>query len=108
MTACCSVRVTLGLTTLQSLATALIQRFKILPGIDAFATVFPNPVSNHLNIAGISDGSTLLIFDQTGKKIFETKAAGMKTLDVNNFSPGMYLLEIKDGNSQLRKKFIKL
>lgn len=68
--------------------------------------IYPNPVSNHLNIenVGIIEGITIL--DLTGK-VLMNKTINTKRIDVSNLSIGIYFLKIKTKNSELVKKFVK-
>ncbi len=70
--------------------------------------IFPNPTSGQLNISGLDNDAAIRIFDITGNKIYESKSRGHQTLDVKNFPPGIYLLEINSGKSAAWKKFIRM
>jgi hypothetical protein len=82
-----------------------------IPAEESFLNAFvlyPNPVTDQLNLSGVEEKSTVVISDLLGKEIFKSEGSGIRTINVKNYPPGMYLMEMKDGVTQLRKKFIKL
>ncbi|MEZ4795899.1 MAG: T9SS type A sorting domain-containing protein [Flavobacteriaceae bacterium] len=73
--------------------------------------VFPNPVSkgDRLNITFENAISTKIkLFNLTGKLVFEDSLnnTDSKTLDVNAFANGIYLLQITNGNVSVTKKVV--
>jgi subtilisin family serine protease len=73
-------------------------------------TVFPNPVTNQLNIqAGSGDFSLLnvQIYNVLGKKVFEKKALQSKIINVTALKKGIYILKIENGNQQKIIKLVK-
>lgn len=71
--------------------------------------IYPNPVSDVLNIDYSSTISKFIIFDLVGRKIGEFSNSGnLNSIDVSNLSTGTYLLKIQtEDNSQSTIKFIK-
>jgi len=66
--------------------------------------VFPNPASNQITISGVNQTEFVEIYNITGQKTLETKVnTNNNTINVSNFSNGMYFLKIKDTTF----KFIK-
>ncbi len=75
--------------------------------INSKTTIYPNPVSNTLNIS--SENSVLdsvTIYSLTGKKVFE-ESKGINSIDVSNLSKGMYYMEIYSASGKTVKKFVK-
>ncbi|MEO8148734.1 MAG: T9SS type A sorting domain-containing protein [Bacteroidia bacterium] len=88
--------------------------------------LFPNPVSNVLNIqrsplplkparAGTdggtaAQGSIIKIYDVTGRIVYKTNFGFQKSdlqLDVSKLTVGVYVVEITDGERALRGRFLK-
>jgi hypothetical protein len=69
--------------------------------------VFPNPTENTLNISGIhleNGKAQLRLTDIYGKLIFEKTITSITTtLETNNFSSGIYLIQ----SGELRAAFVK-
>lgn len=66
---------------------------------------FPNPVKSVLNLSNEADA--LVIFDTTGKKVFE-QLGGNLVIDLEHLQPGIYLLQIFDNNNNNIIKYKKL
>jgi hypothetical protein len=62
--------------------------------------VFPNPASDVLNVELVEDIIDLTIFDLNGKSVLrlENLRAGIHTINITNFLPGMYVLKIINVN----------
>ena len=70
------------------------------------ATLYPNPVSNQLNISTSSDIQKIVIYDISGKQV-KILEGNVNSIDVSNFQSGFYIIGITiDGNTTVRK-FIK-
>ena len=68
--------------------------------------IYPNPVSNQLNISTSSDIQKIVIYDISGKQV-KILEGNVNSIDVSNFKSGFYIIEITiDGNTTVRK-FIK-
>jgi hypothetical protein len=67
--------------------------------------IYPNPVSNVLNIRTEKEIREIEIFSVTGKSIIKSKKI---SIDLSNFNPGIFLLRItcSDGNI-INSKFLK-
>jgi len=81
------------------------------PTFDSNAiSLAPNPTSNLVTITNSSAEkiSTVAIYDLTGKKIFTlNNAPDSISIDVSNFSKGIYLIELSsESNSKITKKLI--
>lgn len=73
-------------------------------------TIFPNPVSNSLQLSvGSWQGKTLEIFDVRGNKTRQrTTINEQLTIDVSSFQSGIYFLKISSEGKSVVKKFVKL
>jgi hypothetical protein len=66
--------------------------------------IYPNPASNLLHLNGLTQIETVSIFNVTGQKILDTKVSSTNsTIDVSQFSNGLYFLMMRDTTI----KFIK-
>ena len=84
------------------------------PTQNELVTIFPNPVTDQLNVKFFSfDWKTLrlAIYDVWGNQHFKAdwspRLNKEMQVDVSGLSAGMYLLEITDGNRRLMRKIIK-
>jgi hypothetical protein len=81
--------------------------------IDSFnldtISIYPNPASNKIqlsNIIGIS--AKIRIFNVLGKQVFYQKNIQKKSIDVSNFTKGIYLVKIYvEGKSKTQKLVIQ-
>jgi len=76
-----------------------------------FVDIFPNPVSNTLNIqfkTSLSENAVIKVFTSEGKMLFSEKATNKKvTLHMTKLPPGMYVVEVINGSSRLVEKVTK-
>ncbi|MEO8085221.1 MAG: SBBP repeat-containing protein [Bacteroidota bacterium] len=70
--------------------------------------IFPNPAQDKLNITGLGEKSSVRIFDITGCKVYENESEGNQIVDVKDFHPGIYILEINSCGTVAWKKFIRI
>jgi hypothetical protein len=73
------------------------------------ATFFPNPASDYITI-GVSSAvyHTVELFDITGKKVFSAEVNGQGiTVDLRNYSKGIYFATCRGNNFVSTGKFIK-
>ena len=63
--------------------------------------VFPNPVSNTLNIMGVNESASLAVYNLSGKCIIKDKG---NTIDVSSLSQGTYILQINEQYVKFIKK----
>ncbi len=69
--------------------------------------IYPNPCADWLNIVSqkqIADFE-IKIFSLQGELIFKNK--NVKTVNINNFAVGIYIIEINDGKNVYVSKFVK-
>ena len=72
--------------------------------------IYPNPVQDRIFIKGINNKISVKVFDQTGRLIDEynmIKNEG-NSIDVSNYSPGIYYLIFKTKKNIATHKFIKI
>ncbi len=73
--------------------------------------LYPNPAKSHLNISlNNYNGENIecSVYDISGRLTFRQKRCSSNIkIDVNNFSPGIYIVEIKNKNKAFQKKFSK-
>ena len=69
--------------------------------------VYPNPVSNELQITGLIANSDIVILDMSGKIVYSQKYSG-KTIDVSTLTNGIYFLQITNISGRANYKFIKV
>lgn len=70
--------------------------------------LFPNPVQNELNIAGITEPSTYEVVDLNSRLILNGNLSTASTkIDVTNLSNGNYLFVIKNSKGILHYNFVK-
>lgn len=68
-------------------------------------TLYPNPATDVLSVAG-STASSYTVTDVAGRKMLSGELNGANaSISISTLSPGMYLLQLADGNMPLR--FVK-
>ncbi|WP_169720014.1 FG-GAP-like repeat-containing protein [Dyadobacter alkalitolerans] len=68
-------------------------------------SLFPNPVSNTLNIDSEVPNTEIVIFDVSGKQILSQKnEKGIKSVDVSRLIPGGYLIKLGNKSFHMIKK----
>ena len=63
--------------------------------------IFPNPVSNTLNIMGVDESASLAVYNLSGKCVIKDKG---NTIDVSSLSQGTYILQINEQYVKFIKK----
>ncbi|WP_299368546.1 FG-GAP-like repeat-containing protein [Winogradskyella sp.] len=70
--------------------------------------IFPNPVTNVLNIYGETDISKIEIYNALGNRVLSIKGNnGIKPLDLSSLNSGLYIIKIFSFDSSITSKFIK-
>jgi hypothetical protein len=69
-------------------------------------SIYPNPVSEILNISGISSETDFEIYNATGQKVSLGKTKDYQ-VDVHQLLKGVYFIQINDKGKTSRLKFIK-
>lgn len=70
--------------------------------------LFPNPVSESLIIEGISVEAEMRIQSSNGIILFQSTIHPGEKIDLKDIQPGVYIIEINQGNSIIRKTLIKV
>ena len=78
-------------------------------GDDDQVLIFPNPADKEFTIrsSAFAAGSDIKIYDLLGRKIYAATSSEGAKINVENFIPGIYILEISDAEKNLRSKFIR-
>ncbi len=63
--------------------------------------VFPNPSTGNISISPEQQSSYIIdVFDITGRPVFHSTIFGQRTIDLTNQSPGIYVLRLRDAQTQ--------
>jgi xylan 1,4-beta-xylosidase len=77
-----------------------------LPGIERSLNIYPNPVTDRLNLSLNSDLFTVTVYDYTGRPVAAYK--NQKQIPVSNWAPGLYLIQVILPEGKIyNNKFIK-
>ena len=68
--------------------------------------VYPNPASTTICIDGIANGSSIAVYDITGRKVMERPFANELSIDI--LPNGLYLLNITTAEGNLISKKIMI
>ncbi|TXF74985.1 GEVED domain-containing protein [Chryseobacterium sp.] len=68
--------------------------------------IYPNPVSDILNISKVSEGALYTIYNAAGQLISKGKIYGRK-INVSKLERGVYVIDIDNNGETAQKKFIK-
>ena len=76
------------------------------PPVFADFSIYPNPVASQLQIrlAGVT-GTSYKVFNVSGQVVL--KGVFTETIDVNALASGMYMLQVKAGDTSFMERFIK-
>lgn len=70
--------------------------------------VYPNPAQTELNISTVENGTVVEIYNNVGQVVLSTVATGaMTTVNVSEFTNGMYTVKTLNGSAVSVAKFIK-
>ena len=72
--------------------------------------LYPNPVTNELNIKGVSEKAHIVVVNLSGtvmKSEVLNQSYDSSRIDVSSLSPGLYLIKIEDKGSSKEFKFVK-
>lgn len=70
-------------------------------------SLYPNPSSSYITITNDLIDSYVEIYSLSGKKLFETSFEKETTINLNNFSSGIYIIYLTDNNNRNYVKFVK-
>ena len=68
---------------------------------------FPNPVTNILNFKNLEPNSMISIFDLNGKILISKEIDNSESINVSNFSKGIYIVKVQIKDEVITQKFIK-
>ena len=75
---------------------------------DNSITLYPNPTNKEVNISSENIINSIEVFNSLGQKINQTNVKqNEKTLDINSFSKGVYIIGVNTDKGYIRKKLIK-
>ena len=84
---------------------------KELNSLDIGIHIYPNPVTNLLNIdlgVGTNENLFVRLFDNYGKEILKKQCpprAGLVQLNLHSYPQGIYLLQVSNSNRTLSSKY---
>jgi hypothetical protein len=72
--------------------------------------IYPNPINNEFQMTNTStEAMKLSIFNLNGQLIYTNELTGNNSMKINseNWSKGVYLIKIQQGQNQFYQKIIK-
>ena len=69
--------------------------------------VYPNPADNAVYVTGLSHGATAVIFDNNGKIVKEIDVLPDGEIDISDLASGIYYINIRYDNLNIRKRLMK-
>jgi Secretion system C-terminal sorting domain len=78
--------------------------------VDSNLKVYPNPTPGDVQVEqnNVQQGSTLELYDSSGKRLMQQTMQNHQTLSTSNFPSGSYLLIIKSGDKNALWKIQKI
>jgi hypothetical protein len=71
--------------------------------------IYPNPAMDNLTVQGLTRGSSISVFDASGRVVFETISyTETLVLDISNWSEGVYTIRITDRKRPVHARFVKM
>jgi len=77
---------------------------------DAAISIYPNPANNHITISGMQAKGEILILNIAGQILIKEEvktSATQQTIDIENLSSGMYIIQYKTTDKMQTMKFCK-
>lgn len=68
--------------------------------------IFPNPTSGIINISGLTQPAEVKLYSIQGK-LLKTVNQVIRSVDISNLPPGIYILQLRSGNTQKTERIIK-
>jgi PKD repeat protein len=88
--------------------TIKVSRLDNIDGLNSESiTIYPNPAENRVYISGINKPFEVSVFDISGKLRLVQQKTGTEPVEVSSLKNGIYIIEIKTGNSAVYRKFVK-
>ncbi|WP_420318870.1 T9SS type A sorting domain-containing protein [Ekhidna sp.] len=71
--------------------------------------IFPNPANKEFSIQGVSESSSLSLFNMMGQKVpyNQSKSGNTIQVDISSLGEGIYFLKLQDGANKITKTIIK-
>lgn len=69
--------------------------------------LFPNPVSEYLNLSGVNSGTIIKIYDDRGRLVYEQTLLDEQQLNLASLTPGSYLLKLLANGYQKTSWIVK-
>lgn len=72
-------------------------------------SLYPNPAKHHVKLTNLPQSTTIDIYNIEGKKVRESEHISQKSkkLNVSEYSPGIYFINIQTEKGRQTKRFIK-
>jgi hypothetical protein len=68
--------------------------------------LYPNPTTSILNVSSVSENATFKVYNLLGQTVMNGKLSN-NSINVSNFSAGVYILELTDNDTTSTNRFIK-
>lgn len=91
-----------ALVELPSVNTASVSEF------DNNLSIFPNPTTGTFQLNGIENGSTVEIFDISGKRVLSELVNDTQVLSLEGMNSGTYMVSIQTSNQRVVRKIVLL
>ncbi len=70
--------------------------------------VYPNPATDHLQVAIPAGKATVRVLNMTGAEVLQARVKGGKgSLNIASLPTGIYMLEVHDGQKIIHQRFVK-
>lgn len=66
--------------------------------------LYPNPNNGQFQLDFAGENADITVFDSLGKSILTKKVASQEVIDLGNAQKGIYIIQIKSGNTTVSKK----
>ncbi|MBC9933566.1 GDSL-type esterase/lipase family protein [Chitinophaga qingshengii] len=72
-------------------------------------TIFPNPATSYVVIPPVNNAPFILeVYNATGNRILSERRAGRTMLSVENWAPGIYIIQLIYGQERFRHRLVKI
>jgi len=85
----------------------LSENLDIFENKKTLSKIYPNPITNYLNIISSEFINKLEIYDLLGKKIKEIKKNNIETVNLSEIDFGIYIIKLYSGNNIENHRIIK-
>ena len=69
--------------------------------------LFPNPVADHIYVAGFSGNGTITIVNGSGTVVHQKQLRQDQPINISGLAPGLYYVTVSDGKKLMATKFIR-